>query len=307
MIALVALAGLSMAETLDLTWVGASGGKWNEVTNWVITGTEDHPDSIPAYSNTTEAIYRIGDGANVSAENVSIGNLKGTLIIGDNVTFGGNWAVVFHDVVLGDNMTWQHGGDGIKFTLNSGSTIASESEANTLKLNTIYSGTNILSTLGTGSSVDFGTAGKIIAPSNAPYGETCLGQYSAGSPRALTLTAQIETALTDNPETVGVVDRVLIESPKIWYRDLDGKYRDDMFGLTLTSLDGTSMIKYDSVMDPTAAWTINGVETELAQGAYRSYATIEGIGVQYYIAPEPATATLSLLALAGLASRRRRH
>lgn len=319
MITLMALAGLAMATPTDLTWVGPQNGNWFNTENWVITGTEDHPTSIPSWNtqsaNNDEFIFRIGDGAKVNANNESIGYLNGKLIIGDNVQFGTNYACLFKDVEVGKTFTWLNGGDGIKFQVNSGYTYPLTdnngnptrfASPNTLSINSTYTGTNIISTLGTGSSIDFGTEGKLIGGPNS-YSETCLGQYSAGNPRPLTLTAQIEIAFTDDAEQVGVIDRVLIEAPGIWYRDLNNVYRDDVFGLTLTSLDGTSMIKYDSVMDKDAAWTINGVETEKVLGAYRSYATNTGIGVQYFMAPEPATATLSLLALAGLMARRRRH
>lgn len=311
-ITMLVLAGAAMAETTDLTWVGTEGGKWYNTNNWVVTGTEDHPTSLPGWNtssaNTDEFIFRIGDGAKVNANNESIGYLNGKLVIGDNVTFGTNWAAVFKDVVIGKNFTWQNGGDGLKFAVNSGYTVSQDSTANTLTINSTYTGYNILSTLGTGSTVDFGTEGKVVSGANV-QGQTCLGQYSAGEVRPLTLSAQIEYAVTEDKEKAGIQERLLIEAPSIWYRDINGAYRDSAFGLTLTLADGTELVKYDSVMDTNAAWTLNGVVVateDLQAGAYRSYATAEGIGVQYNIVPEPATATLSLLALAGLCARRRR-
>lgn len=76
---------------------------------------------------------------------------------------------------------------------------------------------------------------------------------------------------------------------------------------------GLTLTKYDLATSEDAKWMRNGVEVgndDLSAGDYRFVATYDGgIGIQYWDnnVPEPTTATLSLLALAGLAARRRRR
>jgi len=186
-------------------------------------------------------------------------------------------------------------------------TTEGDAATNTLTLNTVYdAGNSILSTIAKGSTINFMTDGKIV---------TAGGDFGLG--KNLTLTATI--TLDENAADV-ITTRWLITGNNIWYRDNWSQNSQNTLvnfeTFLITESTGKELTRYANVTDLNAEWTLYGDTAtaelgdpvELGAGAYRYVATTEGIGVQYYQknVPEPATATLSLLALAALAARRRR-
>ncbi len=299
----MALAGVAMAETYTWTPQGDST-TWGDAGNWQ-TSAGVQATSLPGYTNTAEDTYIIGNGYTVVANNYSVGNLGATLIVGDNVSLGGNWAFIFKNITIGKNFTSTFSGDGIKWAINSDvSTVINE-----LSLNSEYSSGNlILSSIGKGSTVDFGTDGSIALKANNNNAVNNLGG------KALTLKAAFTIGDTTGTGELKMETRYLITGPNIWYRDVTNENKVvDYVSSILTETSGYALQKYDLAKSDTAAWQLNGqtvAEADLVAGSYRFFATESGgIGVQYWNAlsiPEPTTATLSLLALTGLAARRRR-
>ena len=288
----------SVASAETYTWVGrGSDTQWNTPANWVDSSGET-PESLPSY--TTEGhTYIIGDNATVTATDVTAFAPKGNLIVGDNVKMGGTYAFGATNITIGKNFTWTAtSGDGLTFVVGAGN---KSDVPNKLTLDSAYTwkGQNLLRTMYNGSVIDFKTGGQIVTA-----GGDC------GQGRAITMSATVGTCAAD------IVTRWLITGDNIWYRDITNTGADNYSSRivdyasseVVTTIDGLSMTKYDFVTNVNAAWTIGGEETAIQNGAYRFVATKDkGIGIQYYAVPEPATATLSLLALAGLAARRRRH
>ncbi|MGN0821727.1 MAG: PEP-CTERM sorting domain-containing protein, partial [Akkermansia sp.] len=228
-----------------------------------------------------------------------------------NVKLSASWDFVFKNISIGSGADFSDvSGDGIKWSTDNNAS----STPNKLTLNSSYThNNNILSTIGVGSTVDFQTSGyiKIIDVSGNGAGISYL------SGKALTLSASVTlTASTDTNAPLKKVTRYLIEGPNIWYRDVDASNTNKVVDYTLSSVSETSgltLTKYDLATSEDAAWMLNGTAVgadDLSAGAYRFVATeSDGIGIQYWDnnVPEPTTATLSLLALAGLAARRRRR
>ena len=306
LIALMALTPLASAETY--TWAPQGNSQlWGSANNWQ-TSNGSPATAIPQYDNTNEDTYIINDGYTVSAHEHSVGNLGATLLVGDNVTLGGNWAFIFKNITIGKNFTSTFEGDGIKWATNASSF---SNTANTLNIDSLYSHNNlILSTIGANSTVNFGTEGCIALTSNATQGVGVTGLNG----KALTLTAAFTMGDATGSGELQLVTRYLISGTNIWYRDVEGDNKVvDYDSSILTETSGYTLSKYDLAKSDTAEWQINGQKVsnaDLVAGAYRFFATEEGgIGIQYWNAlaiPEPTTATLSLLALCGLAARRRR-
>lgn len=305
----VMMGSLAMAETY--TWNPQGGStSWGTASNWQLSGGSQ-ATSIPQYPNTNEDTYIIGDGSTVNANGHSVGNLGATLQIGDNVKLSANWAFIFKNISIGSGADFNGvSGDGIKW----GTDNKTSTTPNKLTLNSSYTlNNNILSSIGSGSTVDFQTCGhiKITDVSGNRAGIDYLAK------KALTLSASVTlTASTDTNAPLKKEIRYLIEGPNIWYRDVDASNTNKVVDYTLSSVSETSGItltKYDLATSEDAVWMRNGSEVsadDLSAGDYRFVATeSDGIGIQYWDnnVPEPTTATLSLLALAGLAARRRRR
>ena len=172
---------------------------------------------------------------------------------------------------------------------------------------------------------DFGTAGKIEGTNQNKALEW--GSASA----VITLSAEFssaELAILENKETVSrtLISVGYINMYEESLQDLDASLTLKVTGANL--LDGGSLFSvtsegittYYSLDDVTmsgnhATLKEGATAVELASGSlYTVYGAtaISGASIKTisYVAtaiPEPATATLSLLALAGLAARRRRH
>lgn len=288
----------ALAETY--VWNGSVSEKWSDAANWTVESTGQPAESLPAYNNTSEDTYIIGDGATVDALSYSIGNYAGTLKVGDNVTIKANWDFIFRDATIGKGFSMPSGGDGLKF---------GGDEANKLVIDSVYEGNKILSTLAASSSIDFQQEGKI----------TSSGYDLSFSGKALTFTAVVETSAAAPQAGYEVVTRLLIGGSNIYNRD--GANGPDYANSYVIGTGGDSLKRLDlytstgsiSSADLTALYGEDGVLGAEDVGNYRFFATYDdGIGIQYVrelvaqVVPEPATATLSLLALCGMAARRRR-
>lgn len=305
----VMMGSLAMAETYTWNPQGDSTS-WETASNWQLSD-RSQATSLPTYKNTSEDTYIIGNGSTVEAKNYPVGNLGATLQVGDNVKLSANWDFIFKNISIGSGADFSGmSGDGIKWNTNKDTSTT----PNKLTLNSSYTlNNNILLTIGKGSTVDFQTSGYIKITDDSGYGAG-IG-YLTG--KALTLSASVTlTASTDTNAPLKKVTRYLIEGPNIWYRDVDALNTNKVVDYTLSSVSETSGItltKYDLATSESEAWKLDGAEVsadDLSVGAYRFVATkSDGIGIQYWDnnVPEPTTATLSLLALAGLAARRRRR
>ncbi len=309
--ALVVLAGVVSAETY--TWTPQSGSNsWGTPANWQ-TSAGTAATSVPKYTNTNADTYIVGDGSSISAIKHSVGNLGASLALGDNVSLSANWAFIFKEVSIGKNFSYNFTGedgkvgDGIKWGVDN-SVCAT---ANKLTLDSAYShNARILTSIGVGSSIDFGTEGSIDL---SMYVDTQNNQGTHLGGKKLALSAAITLNDSAASGEIEMVTRYLITGKNIWYRDVTGV--NAMVDYTLSVVretGGASLTQYELAKSEDAAWVINGLTVDssaLTAGAYRYVATEQnGIGIQYwnYTIPEPTTATLSLLALAGLAARRRR-
>lgn len=301
----VMMGSLAMAETYTWNPQGNST-KWETASNWQLSDGSQATSLPKQYTNTNEDTYIIGNGATVDATGYSVGNLGATLKIGDNVTLNANYDFAFKNVTIGSNFSSMPG-DGIKWATGSNKSTV----VNNLTLNSQYlAGTptapssSILTSIGTGSIVNFCTNGFIQ-----------LGSEANLQGRALTLSASITlTTSADSDAHLKMVTRKLIGGHNIYYRDVTTA--DKAVDYTLSSVfetSGLTLTKYDLATSKDAVWIRNGVVVsadDLSAGDYRFVATeSDGIGIQYWDnnVPEPTTATLSLLALAGLAARRRRR
>ena len=300
------LGSLVMAETY--TWDPQGDNTlWSNASNWQLSDGS-RATSVPEYTNTSNDTYIIGNGATVNATGVSVGNLGATLQAGNNVTLISNWAFIFKNISIGSGANFNGmSGDAIKWAVDS----KTSNVANELTLNSSYSANNrILSTIGVGSSVNFCTNGYISLIADDTYGS---GVESLQG-KALTLSASITlTPSADVNAPLEMVTRYLIGGYNIYYRDVTNENKVVDYTSSFVSETGNlTLTKYELAKSEDAAWMLNGVEVgtdDLTAGAYLFVATeAEGIGIQYWKSvPEPGTATLSLLALAGLMARRRRR
>ena len=296
-ITLLALAGVAAAA--DVTWTGAAGdGNWSNAENW--SGLRDD-SSVPVagdkitVANGDTVSSDAYDYASGAANKWTDGNTVITVKNGSTLT-------------LGKPTSWRGDRYDASFIIEEGSAVyvaKSFLQANNSIYGTLYIGGEF-SPGASITSIDFGQNGSIqfLEGSN---------NRMEGNNRTLTLGAVLDTGVNGAGATYTLETRYLIMG------DSDGDFNPGAYG-TLTLAGGNIMGTGDMVL--TSAMTENPVLTGNSKYTSGSLtATVEdygkyilgcdasGIYVQYVkadIIPEPATATLSLLALAGLAARRRR-
>lgn len=293
-IALLALA--TIANAAEVTWTNAIGdGDWKNAGNW-------STNTVPKSGDTI-----IIDAANVTyADDTSNGNppqydtsTKWVIKNGSVVTLGTKG--------VSPNANANPRFDGA-FDIDVTSSVTSASflkgESNiygTLYVNNVFGPAN------GGATINFGESGKVQFMEGSMNG-------IEGNNRTLTLGAVLDTGIAAADAVYSVETRYLI----------CGDSGDDFTLLkwqsltvangTMTGTNGltlTSAREGDITFSGSLKYNTDSLEASAENfGQYLIGCDTKGLYVQYVKSsvtiPEPATATLSLLALAGLAARRRR-
>lgn len=280
LIALMALAGAAAADTnLDLVYIGVDNGIANIADNWYNVNDPDAP-SAPGNGDTLWIGYDTDKQASTPVT-VVVDNTKTMFRSYIHIAEGSTlkttavdwaaWATEFTfnsaDALIIGNKMW----GGYKNTNNSGGAVAD---------------TPMVLNVGTNGSVRIDGE---IDKSNQVY---------------FTFNAEVVGSLT-NTQIIHE-SRVLLTLTN----PAASNYSDILTGITtnLALEDGTALTKVDTLdfsnltMEDVGKYTVS--YKQLESGNY-------GVVVDYVttttsIIPEPTTATLSLLTLAGLAARRRR-
>ena len=295
LIALIALGGAAMAT--DLTVLNGVpyelGISTNEVDH-LLFGSED--DLTGTYTTVVKAGYENRLWSIMRDKSNAVGTINFSLE--DNAT-----ASTKHDA---GNMNWN--AENIILTLGDGATMTFGNS-----LNMKYAGQQALTiTLGENSTLTFGGRASLGIDSTSSHQALTLN-FGAGSQisasqqvisfgdtmqnaaSSITITAQLsddEMSQVMNAATGTIIERTLITSSSI-------DHLLDCGGVVTGSVEQLSALGMQSV----------GIVTDAANIGINQYGFVkDGGNLKLYInTPEPATATLSLLALAGLAARRRRH
>ena len=316
LITLLALAGVAGAA--NVTWIGAAGdGNWSTAGNWskVDSTTGETKNEAPG----------AGDTVSISDATVTRTQTGGSDLGGDGdqaikLTVS-NGAVVYTDTNAVSS-SYPNAVPRFRTTL----TVDETSKLITSAL-FLYGENNIFGTVEVKNVFDPGASSVTVN-----FGESGIIKYQDGSmngiegnKRTLTLGAVLDTGILGGEDTTyTLVTRYLIQGDSgkdfntaAWQSlTLAAGSITGTGGMQLTSATGNIVLNKQDPNDPNKwlgnKYTGESVLTASAAdfGKYQIGADANGIYVQYVKSsvtiPEPATATLSLLALAGLAARRRR-
>ena len=293
----MALAGIATAA--DVKWTGAAGdGNWGKPENW--SGLREG-SSVPVAGDT----ITIDNGDSVSSD--AYDYASGT---GNKWTNGSTVITVKNGstLTLGKPTTWRGDRYDANFNIEEACSVyvaKSFLGAN----NSIYGSLYIGGEFSPGSpttSIDFGQNGFIQFMEGS-------NNRMEGNNRTLTLSAVLDTGVNGAGATYTLETRYLIMG------DSGGDFNPGQYqALTLAGgqITGTDNLVLTSALTSNPVLTGNNKYTSATLtataddfGKYILGCDTSGIYVQYVkadIIPEPTTATLSLLALAGLAARRRR-
>ncbi len=293
-ITLLALAGVAMGDTL--TWKGAAtGGDWTEAANWTTTGEHTTPQN------------------------------NDTIVIS-------NGSTVVHNVT-GNDTGFVGGTTTYKVSNNSHLTLGTAAPSTNIPAyNPRYDGSFIVdstSSITTSAAFFKGTSeiyGEFYLKNNMKtqtdatinFGENGFIAFVDGSRNAMEGDSHTLTlgAILDVGNEVGAATTYILET-RYLIKGVEGGTFDPTDYGTLTLAGGTVTGTNNTVLTSTGNTIFNADNTAYTTamltataddyGKYQLGADKNGVFVQYVKAiPEPATATLSLLALAGLAARRRR-
>lgn len=295
LIALIALGGAAMATDLTVQngVIYELGIDTLEVDH-LLFGSEN--DLTGTYTTVVKAGHENKLWSIMRDKNNAVGTIDFSLE--DSAT-----ASTKHDA---GNMNWN--AKEINLTLGDGATMTFGNS-----LNMKYADQQALTiTLGENSTLTFGGRASLGIDSTSSHQALTLN-FGAGSQisasnqvisfgdimqnasSSISITAQLSDAEMNQVmnATVGtVIERTLITSSSI-------DHLTDCGGVVTGSVEQLSALGMQSV----------GIVTDAANIGINQYGFVkDGGNLKLYInTPEPATATLSLLALAGLAARRRRH
>lgn len=272
----------------------ANGSAWNQKMRFAGVGTDSKAtltlgnsatlttlNGFDVESSVAEMKLTLGQSATMSVNSgqVNLNATKTTLTLGENSTFSSS-----KDIVLGDNA------QSLTLNMENGASIDWQNEA----------------------SIKFGNQAAVTIN---------YGTLADGSAPTINLAGVCTLGLTTTINAAVDMDALLASEDKTMNAVLfhiTTAYADRVvtLGTDLVHLDGWSDDKYLGVL------TLSGDVYTDAEGQVVDIAAMNANDEIYYAlvktdggktlslmahAPEPATATLSLLALAALASRRKRH
>ena len=272
----MALAGMAAAG--DVYYTGSNGGWWEEGANW-------SGNSVPANSDTAWIGYNTDGSTSLTSTVVQLGNNRGNhkqYGFTVNIAAGSQYNVTS---AASDYKAWGstfniYGAEGLKIDATMWGDYKAGDESNghnPLTLNLYESGSVLIT-----------------------------NTYTAAASAHMTLTGSLDADLTvDAGDTITLSKRTLITFTGTVSGDF-AVNNSSYFTSTFTTLTGEAMTLNNSL-------NLTGELTADMVGQYKlTFETLENgnkaIVANYVtaIVPEPTTATLSLLALAGLAVRRRR-
>ncbi len=300
LIALAALSGLATAA--DVTWTGAAGdNNWKTASNWSTNATPADGDNV-TINNATVTLEQTTSG-DLMGQRDQWNPYKITL----NAT-GGSY------VTLGTmpaTTGWPNSTTRMRasFNIDETSTVVTNAAF-------LYGTNNIFGTLVASNVCDPAEANVTVNFGKSGIIQLTEGSKNAseGNGRTFTFGAVLDTGIAAADATYTLAKRYLMAgapggefTPSVWDKlTLAGGSITGTNGLTLTSaLASNPVFTQDSKAYTTETLTATADDF----GKYILGADKDGIYVQYVkssVVPEPTTATLSLLALAGLAVRRRR-
>lgn len=278
-VALMALAGVATAG--EVTWTGeGADSKWGTADNWSTNTVPTNGDTII-----------INDGSSVTWDGVAAGVKYDDSTIwevtnGSTLTLGTKAA----------NSGWAHENprfDGSFYIdeTSSVTTTATYFKGTSTILGTLYTN-NYVSSADGGCTLNFGLTGQIVYNNDSANG-------MEGNGRTITLGAILDTGVDGEIVTYSLVKRYLIAG------DSGNDFRTNMWGDfimvggNITGTEGVELLASSAELNAVAEDFGKYYLAQDTGGIYMSYVKASAV-------PEPTTATLSLLALAGLAARRRR-
>ncbi|MBR3927253.1 MAG: PEP-CTERM sorting domain-containing protein [Akkermansia sp.] len=274
LIALMALAGMASA---DYVWNGGSevnSDKWKDSANWTIDAEDTFQGNGPGMTNSN-----MWGNIYISGATGSVGNE-------DNFTLEG-WSLDLY-LTNGTNLTFQ------RIQKFQGGAYISIDETSALTIYSYYGGNDGgIVTLDNKGSFTLGYSlrtqgGEGFAMNLYDTGIVTLQAQNTGRmnyAKVSSITAQL-TGIKE-----GIQERVLVnKGSMVSFDNTQTTYAfTDANGITMTAVDSLEAL------------------AEATAPSYFVTKDDSGIKVSYVLVPEPTTATLSLLALAGLAARRRRR
>ncbi len=290
---LLALAGVAAAA--DVTWTNAAGdGNWGNTANW-------STDTVPQKNDK----IIISNGDDVVSTGYDYANGIGDKIIDGSTTF-----VVTNGstLVLGKPSVWVNDRYDAAYEIGAGSSVSvakSYLRGDSIIKGTLYVYNDFSPGVAT-SAIDFGQAGVIQFMSGSKNG-------MSGNKRTLTLSGVLDSGVDGAGATYTLETRYLIAGVAGGTFDANDYQTLTLSGGKFTGTGGfemTSALTGNLVIGENDSYTTATLSATAADyGKYLLGWDASGVYVQYVkavVVPEPTTATLSLLALAGLAARRRR-
>ena len=269
-----------MSQAAEYTWTSTTDTNWDTASNW-----ENSSAPGSSFSNCTinitnggKAIWS-GTGTGQQSQSVTF-NVKNnsTLQLGTKEPNGGY-------------LTANPRFDG-SFNIDYGSTVTicgGQFEGTSNIYGTMYVRNQIAPSTDN-ITLNFGQTGQIVYVDGSRNG-------IEGNNRTITLGAMVNTWVPTQSESgYEVVTRYLIAGDS-------GNDFSTALWQSLTLVGGQIT---DTSNNALTRSTVALTATAEDLGKYYIVSDSKGIGISYVVVPEPTTATLSLLALMGLAARRRR-
>lgn len=291
---LLALAGVAAAA--DVTWTNAAGdGNWGNTANWS-TGTVPQKDDKIIISNGDDVVSTGYDYASGTGNKILDGST--TFVVTNGST-----------LVLGKPSQWKNDRYDAAYEIGAGSSVSVA--VTYLRGDSSIQGTlyvyNDFSPGVSSSAIDFGQAGVIQFMSGSK-------NAMSGNNRTLTLSGVLDSGVNGAGATYTLETRYLIAGVAGGAFDASDYQKLTLSGGTFTGTGGlemTSALTGNLAIGANDSYTTATLSATAADyGKYLLGWDASGVYVQYVkaagVVPEPTTATLSLLALAGLAARRRR-